>query len=142
MRPLAVLAVLATIPACGDAGGGTATASGTTTTPVTTAETTHTPTTSAGTTTGSASDALTASTGTSSSSDGGTTLLLDIGADATTDGCQPGGDATLTGTVTAPNGALPISGALVYLTHDQPTIPQTVYCSECVDLACGTPYTF
>lgn len=143
MRHARLLCVL--VLGCGDSGGGTATASGSSSTTVTTASATeNTPTSSAGTT-GTASDtASTSSPATSSpaSSDGGTTLLLDVGADETTDGCQPGGEATLTGIVTAPNGTIPISGALVYLTQDPPTIPQTVYCSECVDLACGTAYTF
>jgi len=54
-------------------------------------------------------------------------------------GCIPDGqkDATLTGIVYAPNGVIPVSGALVYTTPDPPeAIPQEVYCSECVELNC------
>jgi len=51
-------------------------------------------------------------------------------------------DATLTGTVFAPNMELPISGALVYVT-DEPVepVPDEVYCAECVDLGCDIPFT-
>jgi hypothetical protein len=144
MRCPPLAAVLVTLAGCGDAADTTASASGTgTTSPVTTASP-ATESTGAPAPTSSASASASDSTGapnTTTTSSGG--LLLDVGGvDPTESACQPGGDATLTGTVTAPNGVLPISGALVYLTHDQPTIPQLVYCSECVDLACGTPYTF
>lgn len=55
----------------------------------------------------------------------------------------PPGDTTLTGTVYAPNGEIPVSGALVYLAQDEPAgIPQQVYCSECVELPCGARHTF
>ena len=48
---------------------------------------------------------------------------------------------TLTGTVKAPNGSMPIAGALVYLTHERPAPnPGKVYCDGCVHLAAGTPY--
>ncbi|MBL9101644.1 MAG: hypothetical protein JNL82_11845 [Myxococcales bacterium] len=146
MRP-ARLALSVLVLGCGDSTGGSA--SGSSTTVTTAASATESPPTtdaSAGTTTGGASDDATASppatASPATSEPGSTSLLLDVGADETTDGCQPGGEATLTGVVTVPNGTIPISGALVYLTHDAPTIPQTVYCSECVDLACGTAYTF
>lgn len=82
-------------------------------------------------------------------------VLLDIGAGedgSTTSGDEGGGDdcgpshtpstdAVLHGTVYAPNMSLPISGALVYLT-DQPVepVPDGVYCAECVELECGTPF--
>ena len=57
--------------------------------------------------------------------------------------CPPvTGDATLTGTVFAPNQEIPVSGALVYASVDKPDgIPQTVYCEECVELPCGTAFT-
>lgn len=63
-------------------------------------------------------------------------------------GLGPGGGGgpaapvgTLTGTVKAPNGSMPIAGALVYLTHDRPAPnPGKVYCDGCVHLAAGTPY--
>jgi hypothetical protein len=49
----------------------------------------------------------------------------------------PDPDATLQGTVYAPNMELPISGALVYLTDDPvEPVPDGVYCAECVELAC------
>jgi hypothetical protein len=55
-----------------------------------------------------------------------------------------GGDADnamLTGTVYAPNGVIPVSGALVYVTNDPPDgIPDQVYCAECVELPCGTDF--
>jgi hypothetical protein len=43
--------------------------------------------------------------------------------------------------VYAPQGSLPISGALVYLGGGSP-IPEGVYCDRCVELPAGTPYTF
>jgi hypothetical protein len=50
-------------------------------------------------------------------------------------------NATLTGTVYAPNMQIPISGALVYVT-DGPVegVPEDVYCSECVELNCDQPF--
>jgi hypothetical protein len=53
----------------------------------------------------------------------------------------PETDATLDGIVYAPNMELPISGALVYVTDDliEP-VPDGVYCAECVDLGCETPF--
>jgi hypothetical protein len=49
--------------------------------------------------------------------------------------------ATLKGRVLAPEGTIPISGALVYVTHNSvPAIPQKVYCDSCVELAAGTSY--
>lgn len=61
-----------------------------------------------------------------------------------TDGCNGiNADATLTGTVYAPNLQLPISGALVYVTSGPvETVPDGVYCAECVKLDCNTPSTF
>jgi hypothetical protein len=51
--------------------------------------------------------------------------------------------ATLHGTVLAPEGTIPISGALVYLTPTQPgPIPDHLYCDKCVTLDYTTPYTF
>jgi hypothetical protein len=74
--------------------------------------------------------------------DDGATASADDGADG---GCLPENlptpDATLQGTVFAPNMQLPISGALVYLT-DEPVepIPDEVYCAACVELDCETPF--
>ncbi len=95
--------------------------------------------------------------GTSTDSNGSadeTGPLLDFGDDdgATTGGdegnngeCGPGNfpdtDAVLTGTVFAPNMQLPISGALVYTTKDPvEPVPDGVYCAECVELGCETPF--
>jgi hypothetical protein len=51
--------------------------------------------------------------------------------------------ATLKGKVLAPEGTIPISGALVYVAFSPPaSIPDGVYCDECVKLESGTPYTF
>lgn len=48
---------------------------------------------------------------------------------------------TLTGKVLAPNGTIPISGALIYLAKDvPPAIPSGVFCDKCVELT-GQPYT-
>jgi hypothetical protein len=58
-------------------------------------------------------------------------------------GCppQPDSNATLEGTVFAPNMQIPISGALVYLTDDAvDPVPDKVYCSQCVELTCDTPF--
>jgi hypothetical protein len=57
-------------------------------------------------------------------------------------GATPAGVvATLTGTVKAPNGQMPIAGALVYLTRERPAPnPTQVYCDGCVQLAHGTPH--
>ena len=60
-------------------------------------------------------------------------------------GCQPDDklNAKLTGTVWAPNGTIPVSGALVYVTAEEPEgIPQTVYCAECLELTCAQYHTF
>jgi len=51
-------------------------------------------------------------------------------------------DATLTGTVYGPDGELPVSGALVYVTPDMPAgIPQQVYCAACTELGCDADET-
>ena len=48
----------------------------------------------------------------------------------------------LRGKVVAPEGTIPISGALVYLTTTTPAdIPEGVYCDKCVHLPDGTPHT-
>jgi hypothetical protein len=52
-------------------------------------------------------------------------------------------DATLTGTVFAPNLEIPISGAVVYTSVDEPPgIPQNVYCPSCQPLGCDDNFTF
>jgi hypothetical protein len=70
---------------------------------------------------------------------------FDVGGlnDMPNDGC-PGHatDATLTGTVLGPNGVIPVSGALVYISSDAPPgIPQEVYCPECSLLGCDDDET-
>lgn len=49
----------------------------------------------------------------------------------------------ITGKVLAPEGTIPISGALVYVTASFPApIPDTVYCDRCVEITPTTDYTF
>ncbi len=79
--------------------------------------------------------------------------IFDVGPDGNTgpgdvDGdCSPEDlrptNATVTGTVFAPNMVLPISGALVYLTGDPvDPIPDGVYCAECVEIPCDTHFVY
>ncbi len=59
----------------------------------------------------------------------------DDGADDDTDTEYDGPAGSLGGTVLAPSGAFPISGALVYLSvNDAPEIPDSTYCYECEDM--------
>lgn len=79
-----------------------------------------------------------------------TSVKLDLGdGDGTADGQAEGsGDcvpdptnATLRGTVYAPNLQIPISGALVYVSHEDPEpIPDGVYCAECVGVPCDAQF--
>lgn len=56
---------------------------------------------------------------------------------------QPEAVAHLTGKVLAPEGTIPISGALLYLTSTPPpNIPGQTYCDECVALDASTAHTF
>lgn len=56
---------------------------------------------------------------------------------------QPPAVAHLTGTVLAPEGTIPISGALVYLSATMPeAIPDGVFCDRCVELPRGVSFTF
>lgn len=84
---------------------------------------------------------------TSTAGPGGDTTgtLLDVGV-ATGQAGDEGGEncdpmptnATLTGTVYAPNLEIPISGALVYVTDgDAEPVPDGVYCAQCVQVACN-----
>lgn len=74
-----------------------------------------------------------------SSASGGTGVILDGGLDGDE---PPPAVATLIGTVLAPEGTIPISGALVYLTKKAPDpIPDGLYCDKCVKLDFQTPYT-
>ena len=47
----------------------------------------------------------------------------------------------LTGVVRAPNGTIPIAGAVLYLTKEKPSpAPESVFCDVCVHLSADTPY--
>ncbi len=60
------------------------------------------------------------------------------GGDETGCGEPPPTNATLVGTVFAPNLVVPVSGVLVYLRNGPPDpIPDGVYCAECVQIPCG-----
>jgi hypothetical protein len=110
-------------------------------------------TTGVATTTGglpSTTDAVSTSSGptsgmdTSSSGDPETPVVFDV-VEATGggDACHGGAnDLTLTGTVWAPNGVIPVSGALVYTSENEPDgIPQEVFCAECAELQCDDRFT-
>ncbi len=97
---------------------------------------------------GGASDSGGGSDASGGGSVGGATMgpRFDVGnSGPTTDGGDPGGcgepdptNATLVGTVFAPNLEIPISGALVYLRDGSPDpVPDGVYCAECVQIPCG-----
>jgi hypothetical protein len=61
---------------------------------------------------------------------------LDVGGDCCPP--NPAADASLSGTVWAPNGVIPVAGALVYTSSEPPQpIPDHVYCAECLELVCG-----
>jgi len=73
--------------------------------------------------------------------------LFDIGDSASAggdeaSGCTPGPlDATLVGRVHAPNLEIPISGAVVYVTEQDPEpVPDGVYCAECVGIPCDAEF--
>lgn len=76
-------------------------------------------------------------------------LKLDVGNDGMDEGGdEAGGDcdpptsnATLRGTVYAPNLEVPISGALVYVTQEPAEpVPDEVYCAECVTIPCDAHF--
>jgi hypothetical protein len=76
---------------------------------------------------------------------------LDVGAGDNPGGGDEGGEcppsppgaATLTGTVYAPNGTLPISGAAIWLQSEPPEgVPDEVFCLECVAIPCDEPHAF
>jgi hypothetical protein len=49
----------------------------------------------------------------------------------------------LTGKVVAPEGTIPISGALVYVRSSAPAaIPEITFCDRCVKISSETPYTY
>src|SRR5690606_36669382 len=56
--------------------------------------------------------------------------------------CGGGGTETLTGTVFAHNGTIPVVGAVVYVSNDEPEgIRDGVYCAESVELGCEVDFT-
>ncbi len=62
--------------------------------------------------------------------------------DASQQDGQVNAKTVLKGKVVAPEGTIPISGALVYVTASNPAaIPAAVYCDKCVKLGAETPYT-
>ena len=68
--------------------------------------------------------------------------LIDAG-NLDDDAAPPSTIGHLRGKVVAPEGTIPISGALVYLTSSTPgAIPDGVFCDRCVQLGHSTPYTF
>jgi hypothetical protein len=76
--------------------------------------------------------------------EGTTAHVLDVGGSGGQNADDGGGcvpqptNATLTGTVYAPNLQIPISGAVVYVTNDDPVaVPDEVYCAECVQITCN-----
>jgi hypothetical protein len=74
-------------------------------------------------------------------------FIFDVGTtpDMGKGGCGGGvqTNATLSGTVWAPNGEIPISGAVVYTSAVPPAgIPQGVYCDECQPVNCDDFITF
>jgi hypothetical protein len=67
----------------------------------------------------------------------------DADTDTDSDTQLPPGIATLNGVVYAPEGTIPISDALVYLTKTQPDpIPEGAYCDMCVEIDSSTPHIF
>ncbi len=87
---------------------------------------------------GSAASGGSGGSGASAGTGGG--VSLDGGAG---DANAPPAVAHLKGKVYSPQGVLPISGALVYLTGSAPApFPDHVFCDRCVKLQKGTPYTF
>ena len=56
---------------------------------------------------------------------------------------DPTGIGSLVGTVFAPEGTVPISNALLYLSPSMPApLAPGVFCDKCVELPAGTPYTY
>ncbi len=74
-------------------------------------------------------------------SDGGDISIGGGGCNGT-DTPPPPAKGYVTGVVRAPEGTIPISGALVYLTPTAPpAIPDGVYCDACEELTSQTPHT-
>jgi hypothetical protein len=86
----------------------------------------------------------------STPNDDDTSVMLDLGGGGTADEGEGEGPAscdpkptngTLVGTVYAPNLQIPISGALVYVSSDDPEpVPDGVYCAECVGVPCDAQF--
>ncbi|RMG93834.1 MAG: hypothetical protein D6705_17655 [Deltaproteobacteria bacterium] len=99
--------------------------------------------------TGPTSGATSVGSATAGSGSGATSATsgppkFDLGVSADMGGgeCGATNDATLTGVVHAPNGTVPVSGALVYVSDTPPAgIPQEVYCAKCEALPPCTPFT-
>ncbi len=78
----------------------------------------------------------------SSGSSGGEGGTFDTSHDASATP-RPNAVGWLHGKVVAPEGTIPISSALVYLTNDPPeTIPPGAYCDTCVHLTALQPYAY
>jgi hypothetical protein len=142
-RRLVLLTAATLLPsACGQPGGGSETEE-TAPDSITVGSITSPPdTTGSGgpvvTSTGTSGLDSTATTGESSDT---SPFVFDVGgiSDMGPGGCGGGAstNATLSGTVLAPNGEIPIAGALVYTTLAPPVgIPQQVYCDECQAVNC------
>ena len=80
------------------------------------------------------------------SSDGGFGATGDGGSSSLSNGGGDGGHVTvgdLTGKVFAPEGTIPISGALIYLTSTTPPpLPDGTYCDKCTTIDSDTPFTY
>jgi hypothetical protein len=78
---------------------------------------------------------------------GGSGLDASVGPDAILidspgEPSQPSAKTHLQGKVVAPEGTIPISGALVYVTSAAPAaIPDTTFCDRCVKLTADVPWT-
>jgi hypothetical protein len=143
-------AVLLGLAGCGDGAGGDASSSNSATGPTTSGITTVTTDETSGSMSmgdgdGAPGDGAPGDgDGDPTTTSGGLKFDLSGFGDFNEGDCGPTGtnDATLTGIVYAPNGTIPVSGALVYTTNSVPEpIPDGVYCAECVSLPCGIDYT-
>ncbi|MCA9681815.1 MAG: hypothetical protein KC457_06440, partial [Myxococcales bacterium] len=94
------------------------------------------------------SDDATSSSTTEDSLDSAGDLKFDVletpdsGGGSSCGGEEENDDATLNGQVFAPNGVIPVAGALVYIANEPPEgIPDHVYCAECVELDCTVDFS-
>lgn len=150
-RPVAAVVLLSMSAAsCGDAGGTTQETTNVTTVTPSTGQssdpsTTSEPPPTTGESGGQEGTASSEGSASSSSTMDSEAIKYDVGSMETGDtgqACQPEPtDATLEGIVVAPNLVIPVSGALVYASATMPEgVPNEVYCLECVELECDTPY--